>query len=286
MRKVLAVSGGIDSMVMLDLMRKNCPADELVVATFDHGTRDSAKIDADFVSKVASGLGLKVVCGEARLGAGVSEESAREKRYEFLRKIAFEEKGEIYTAHHLDDLVESVAINLTRGTGFRGLAVLNTPGIKRPFLDGTFGKVFDKRAVLKYADENDVVFRQDPTNTSDDYLRNRLRPNILELSSDTKKQIFELWQKQVAITHDIDDTIEDLIPGDLKFEREWFKNIDDNVAIEILRGGLIRANASATRPQIQSFLKAVREYAPSKQFNLPGDKLVRINRKDFKLKIW
>lgn len=272
-------------MVMLDLMRKKFPAEELVVATFDHGTRESSKADADFVSDACNKFNLRVYKGEAELGAGVSEETAREKRYEFLRKVASDTNGEIYTAHHLDDLVESVAINLVRGTGYRGLAVLNAPGVKRPFLDGTFGKVFDKRDILKYAGENDVCFRQDPTNTSDDYLRNRLRPAVSELSRETKDAIYDLWQKQVKLVSEIDEIIDSLIPEDLAFKRAWFKDLDDDVAIEILRAALIRANVPATRPQLRDFLKAIREYASNKQFNLPNDKLVRLGRRDFTLKI-
>ena len=285
MRKVLAVSGGVDSMVMLDLMRKKYPAEELVVATFDHGTRESSGQDADFVSQICSALQLKVYRGEAHLGAGVSEESARMKRYAFLHEIADEESGEIYTAHHLDDLVESIAINLTRGTGFRGLAVLNMPGTKRPFLDGTFEKLFDKHDILEYAAKNGVVFRQDPTNTSDDYLRNRLRPKAARLTREAKEQLYQLWQEQVRITHEIDDTNQCLIPEDLKFERAWFKNIDGTVALEILRAGLLKAGVSATLPQIYDFLKAIREYGSGKKFNLPNDRLVRIGRRDFTLEI-
>ena len=285
MNKVLAVSGGVDSMAMLDLMRKNFPAAELVVATFDHGTRESSKVDADFVSDVCATLHLRVFKGEAELGAGVSEEAAREKRYEFLRKVAYDTKGEIYTAHHLDDLVESVAINLARGTGFRGLAVLNAPDVKRPFLDGSFRKVFDKHDILTYAGENNMCFRQDPTNTSDDYLRNRLRPAVSELSRKTKNEIYELWQKQVSLVREIDETIDSLLPEDLTFKRAWFKDLDDDVAIEILRAALNRANVPATRPQLRDFLKAIREYGTNKQFNLPNDKLVRLGRRDFTLKI-
>ena len=285
MIKVLAVSGGVDSMVMLDLMRKKFPTEELVVATFDHGTRKSSKLDADFVSDTCAKHHLKVYRGRANLGANVSEEVAREKRYEFLRKIASEVCGEIYTAHHLDDLVESVAINLVRGTGFRGLAVLNAPNMKRPFLDGTFGKVFSKCDILKYAGENGVRFRQDPTNTSDDYLRNRLRPAITNLPRETKDKMYELWQNQIELVCEIDETIDSLISKDLMFERAWFKSLNDDVAIEILRAGLIKANIPATRPRIRDFLKAIREYMPGKKFNLPNNKLVRINRKDFTLKV-
>ena len=292
MKKILAVSGGVDSMVMLDLMLERFPAEELVVATFDHGTRESSKLDADFVAKevaknaqIAPALQLQFYRGEAALGAEISEEKAREKRYEFLRKVAFEEKGEIYTAHHLDDLVETVAINLIRGTGWRGLAVLDSAGVRRPFIDGTFGEVFDKRKILKYAVSRGVVFRQDPTNTSEKYLRNRVREKMRDLPWSMKMKIYELWQRQVEIKREIDEILEAILPEDLKFERTWFGEMDEKVAMEILRAGLLRAGVTATRLQIREFYQAILAYESGKKFNLPNDKLVRIGRRDFQLKV-
>lgn len=272
-------------MVMLDLMVRKFPASELVVASFDHGTRESSGADVDFVAQIASALQLKFYRGEARLGADASEEVAREKRYEFLREVAFLEKGEIYTAHHLDDLVESVAINLIRGTGWRGLAVLNAPGVRRPLIDGTLGRVFDKKAILAYAGERGVVFRQDPTNSSEAYLRNRVRERVLALPLKTRQEIYELWRKQVKISREVEEILEAVVPEDLRFEREWFEGLSDDVALEVLRAGLSRVGVSATRPQMLDFLRAIRMYGPGKKFNLPGDKLVKINRKDFVLEV-
>lgn len=283
MKKILAVSGGVDSMVMLDIFAKKIPKDELVVATFDHGTRESSKTDAEFVSKIASRLGIKIVRGEAKLGEKVSEETAREKRYEFLRRVAFLEKGEIFTAHHLDDLVETTAINFLRGTGFRGLAGLSNLGIRRPFLDGFFEEVFDKRKILKYAAENEIIFREDPTNSSDDYLRNRIRKKVFELPLEKKLELFSLWKKQKKLVREINGTTESLIPEDLKFSRDFFRDLEEKTALEILREATIRAGASTTIPQRKEFLKAILEYTPGKKFNLPNDKLVKINKKDFML---
>lgn len=286
MKKILAVSGGVDSMVMLNLMCEKFPKEELVVATFDHGTRESAKEDVKFVCAQAQELGLrKLYKAQTELGEEASEEAARKVRYEFLREVAKREGGEIWTAHHLDDLVETVVINFLRGTGFRGLAVLNAPRVRRPFLDGTFGEVFDKRAVLKCAAENGVMFRQDPTNTSDEFLRNRVRERVLRLPRAEKMKIYELWREQKRIVGEIDEVVNSLVPEDLRLEREWFREADEAVAMEVLRGALGRAGVAATRPQILDFLKAIREYAPGKKFNLPGDKLVKLNRKDFTLKM-
>ena len=285
MKKILAVSGGVDSMVMLDMMAKKFPAEELVVVSIDHGMRESSQDDLVFVGMQAKLRGIRWRGTIVKPNVLKNEEQARKKRYEILNKVAEEAGGEIHTAHHLDDLIESVAINCLRGTGPRGLAVLSAPKIHRPFIDGPFNEVFDKKAILKYACENEIPFRQDPTNYEDVYLRNRVRPITANLDDGTKKKLYELWNKQKDIFDEVDEIVNDLIPKDLVFERAWFKNLDDNLAIEILRAGLLKVGISATRPQLADFLNAIRTYETGKQFNLPNDKLVKLNRKDFKLEV-
>lgn len=270
-------------MAMLDILAKGTPRDELVVATFDHGTRETSGKDAEFVSEVASALQLKFYRGEGRLGGGISEERAREKRYDFLRKIAFREKGEIWTAHHLDDLVESVAINFIRGTGIRGLAPMAGFGIRRPLIDGFLGEVFDRRVILKYASENGVRFRQDPTNSSDKYLRNRVREKVFDLPRETKMEIYRLWKDQKRIVREIDEIVEDILPEDLEFEREFYHKYDKKTSLEIIRGALIRAGIPATRPRMEDFLDAILNYQSGKQFNLPRNRLVKIGKDKFRL---
>ena len=270
MKKVLAVSGGVDSMVMLDFLLKNTPKNEIIVAHFDHGTRPSSKDDYEFVRDYCARLGIEFVGEHAKLGINVSEAVAREKRYDFLNKVAQEIDGKIYTAHHLDDLVESVTINFLRGTGWRGLAVLNNQNIERPLLS------WAKNDILKYAAENQIIFRQDPTNIEDNYLRNRIRPLVKQLSLATKQEIFALRKQQIRIEQTIAEILTAILPSDNEFERAWFKNLDDEVAMELLR-----TKIAATRPQLLDFLQAIRNYQPGKYFNLPNDKLVKISAKTF-----
>lgn len=306
---MLAVSGGVDSMVMLDIFRN----DDVIVAHFNHGTRPSANDDMNFVLKIADeryNLGEQSVTRAANLGEGVSEEAAREARYEFLRAVARMQPvtgevklrawragslsqgieitmAEVYTAHHLDDLVESVAINLMRGTGWRGLAVLDAPRVRRPFLEPEIlpeelRKLapFDKKDILRYAAAREVRFRQDPTNTSDKYLRNRLRMRLQEFEG--TREIYKLWCRQKQLKQEIDELVAWLLPGKGQpWQRSWFENLDKNVALELLRAGTLRAGISATRPQLEDFRQAILNYAPGKCFNLPGDRLVKFTKREF-----
>lgn len=271
---ILAVSGGIDSMTMLWLYR-NEP--RVVVAHFNHGTRSSADEDENFVRRVAEEYGRPFVSERAVLGEGVSEAEARKARYDFLRRVAEEYGGEVYVAHHLDDLVESVVINLLRGTGWRGLAVMNNQSVKRPLV------YWDKRKIERTAGEAKLTFRQDPTNIEDGYLRNRVREKVGGLTEEAKGRLGELRQRQVEIAGEIDHLIDGLLPEDRIYQREWFSELDDGVAVEILRAGLRRVGILATRPQILDFLQAIREYSAGKIFNLPGGKLVKIYKTYFVL---
>ena len=291
MKKILAVSGGVDSMVLLDIFKDD---PNILVAHFNHGTRKSADDDEAFVKRRCEELGVDFTIGHAELGPDVSEEAAREARYNFLLNLREDIKkripGEevlIYTAHHLDDLVESVFINLSRGTGWRGLTPFNMSGIFRPFLSGDVLLPESKGDILTYAARKKISFREDPTNSSDKYLRNRIRWPIKTMDSevrfDLNQTMKEMYFSQQKIRTEIEDILESLIPKDDIFERGWFKNMDDKVAIEFLRFALEKKDIKLTGPQLNDFLFAIRTYSPEKKFNLPEDRLITIHKNYFKI---
>ena len=132
MKLIVAVSGGIDSVVLLDKLARSGRY-QLIVAHFDHGMRQDSAADARFVAGLAKRHNLKFESRREELGKA-NEELARSRRYQFLFEIADEHGARLTTAHHLDDLVETVAINLTRGTRWRGLAGMSDERILRAFL--------------------------------------------------------------------------------------------------------------------------------------------------------
>lgn len=269
-------------MALLDFCVKKYPLKDLAVAHFDHGTRPSAKEDYLFVEKKCKELGIQFFGKHAELGEGVSEEKARNARYEFFYSL-LEPEDKLIVAHHLDDLVESVVINLLRGTGWRGLAVMNSEKIERPFLSWT------KRDILKYAFENNIVFREDPTNSSDEYLRNRVRLSVRNLDRKTKEKILNLRNNQVEISKRIEEIVNEIIAKNKTeiqnekklIPRKLFKEMDEKTAVEILKELLDEKNIFCTRPQLMNFYRAILEYKAGKFFNLPNDKLVRIDKNTF-----
>ena len=171
---VVAVSGGVDSMVLLDLLR--CRSDlSLIVAHANHGIRDDSHLDEKLVSQFCKSHNILLVSKELHLGKNTSEETARSARYNFLQHCRIEKKANaIITAHHQDDLIETVLINLLRGTGWRGLAPFtDQDNICRPFINTS------KSELYAYAKKRNVPWREDSTNTDTRYLRNYVRHKLI-----------------------------------------------------------------------------------------------------------
>src|SRR5262249_18822874 len=141
---VVAVSGGVDSMTLLDVLAKQ-PDLRLVVAHFDHGIRADSEQDRQLVQAAAERYGLPFVFDMGHLGPATSEAKARRARYDFLRRVQRSSGARaVVTAHHQDDVLETAMLNLLRGTGRRGLTSLNSrPGLERPLLDTPKWKIKD-----------------------------------------------------------------------------------------------------------------------------------------------
>lgn len=277
MKKILAISGGIDSMCLFH-MYKDDP--DVVVAHFNHGTRISADDDQIFVEKIAQKYQRPFYTKKVNLGANVSEAEARNARYNFLYELARELEGKIYTAHHQNDLFESIAINLMRGTGWRGLTPFSNIQIERPLLH------FSKSEIYHYAAKNQIIFRQDPTNNEDNYLRNRLRPVVAEFilsQPESAKKLNELYVRQCGLRKKIEQISAGLLPQNQVYPRAIFEKLDDETAEELLRSILESHNILTTRPKLHDFLDAIRTYHSGKKFNLPKDHLVRFNKSYFML---
>lgn len=254
MRKkyIVAVSGGVDSVVLLDMLAKENEA-ELVVAHFDHGIRENSAEDAAFVEELAKKYKLPFETKREELGPNASEEKARNHRYKFLKEVAARHGADIVTAHHANDVVESVAINLHRNTGWRGLAVLDSH-IVRPLLKMT------KQEILDYAVSHNLEWHEDHTNAEDKYLRNRLRRKMNIISPEAKAELARLWEAQVALKKDIDEEIRSFaLEGRDSYDRHFFIMIDEKTALECLRA---ITKSKLTRPQMKGALMAIKTAKP------------------------
>ena len=267
MKKILAVSGGVDSVVMLHMFRDD---EDAIVAHFDHGIRSNSAEDCAFVERLAKRYGKPFFSKRVSLG-DCSEEKARDERYKFLRALAKEHGGEIYLAHHADDLVESVIINLLRGTGWRGLAPLSDLTLKRPLLK------YRKKDLYKYAAEHNLTFRVDQSNYDEKYLRNRVRATLEAVDhEDFSTQIIELCRNQQQLSREISELESALAPA--LNQRAAYDETENLVALELLRFWLQSQSISQTRPQLERILDAIRNFQPQKRFSLGRGKFLRVGR--------
>ena len=165
---------------------------KIVVAHFNHQLRGrSSDADEKLVRKMAAALGLPFVAGRADV-AGFAKKSklsvemaARKLRHEFFARIAGERKiFSVALAHHADDQVELFFLRVLRGAGGEGVAGMKwrSPSpvnskikLVRPLLG------FSKTEILAFAGANRIPFREDATNRSNDFLRNRVRNELLPL---------------------------------------------------------------------------------------------------------
>lgn len=230
---VLAVSGGVDSMALLNML-SNLPGVELIIAHFDHGIRPDSQLDEEFVKETAGKMKLAYEAGRARLGAGASEERARQARYGFLRDVQRKYQADrIITAHHRDDYLETALLNLLRGTGRKGLTAISAnSSVLRPLLD------FSKAQIMDYAVVHGLRWREDPTNSRTDYLRNYLRHNVIpRLSVQNRQSLLNNLDKVAKINQSIDSEIATLSQYLLKndsLNRSAFTMLPPEIENELL----------------------------------------------------
>lgn len=170
---LLAVSGGMDSMVLLDAAAETLNHRTLAVATFDHATGPAAGAAAALVADRALHLGIGCVSGTAAL-AGRTESEWRAARWAFLNDAASRMGATVVTAHTLDDQVETIFMRALRGAGPRGLAALFAASpVARPLLETT------RAEIREYATGDGTMFVTDPSNADMRHLRNRVRLDLL-----------------------------------------------------------------------------------------------------------
>lgn len=246
---LIAVSGGVDSVVLLDMLAKK--HENILVAHFDHGIREDSKEDAIFVRQLAVKYGVKFFTKREELGANASEEKARRARYKFLRELSEKQNATIVTAHHLDDVVETIIINMVRGTGWRGLAVLNAEDIYRPLIN------LKKQEIINYAKQNNLKWREDSTNSLNVYMRNIVRHKI-DLNNEQKNELQILHQEQIRLAEEIKSEVTSLlksIKNDNKISRYFINSIDQASAYEIIRE---LTKGELTPNQIDSVINAIK----------------------------
>jgi len=274
---VVAVSGGVDSVVLLDILSRQSGL-ELTVAHFDHGIREELAVDRKFVQTIAKGYGLPFVYEEGRLGPLASEAAARTGRYDFLRRVQKDRGARaIITAHHQDDVLETAIINLIRGTGRKGLTALrDRPELSRPLL-----KV-PKHELVAYAREQGLEWREDPTNLDVGYLRNYVRHKILpRFEEPDRARLVTLVTKMAATNEALDLVLQQLLgqqTAENNIDRRWFAQLPHNVAREVMAAWLRSHGAAGFDSKtLERLVVAAKTAQAGKTFPVYGQTRLKIH---------
>jgi tRNA(Ile)-lysidine synthase TilS/MesJ len=204
---------------------------------------------------------LPFVSERGTLGPGASEAAARDARYGFLQRAAAAATARaIVTAHHQDDLIETMVINLMRGTGRRGLTSLgDTEALRRPLL-GTA-----KVSILDYARAHSLEWREDKTNADQKYLRNYIRLTLApRLAAADRAALLAAHDRLTAVNRDIDTAVANLLHSQSStavLDRRQFTALPHPVAKEVMAGWLrARGLGSFTSRDLERLVVAAKVY--------------------------
>lgn len=285
---VVAVSGGVDSVVLLDLLvASDQPDTRLIITHFDHGIREASATDAQFVRDLAEAYQLECEVGEAKLGSKASEELARETRYSYLRVVQKKyDATAIITAHHQDDVLETAIINLVRGTGRHGLSSLRSqPGLIRPLL------TYTKQEIVDYASSMNLKWVEDETNSDPKYLRNYIRSEVLPRFDDSQKEeMLALIQKLHELNDEIDSELAELLTRkshkreSRKVSRSWFNKLPHQLALEVVHHWLRNAQVSDyDRDLIEYIVVKLKTLRPGKTIKVSAHSEISLSKRSILL---
>ena len=208
---IIATSGGLDSMVLLHLFQQL--QQEIAIAHCNFQLRGLESFgDQNFVQEYANEHNIPIFvtqfdtesfANDYKLSTQVA---ARNLRYDWFYELLESENFDyILTAHHADDNLETFIINLSRGTGLDGLVgiPMQNDKIIRPLL------IFSRQEIEDYANKNNIKWREDSSNSSDKYLRNKIRHHLVPLLKNLNPNFLESFQKTQIYLQESQVMVED-----------------------------------------------------------------------------
>lgn len=255
---VVCVSTGIDSMVLLDIVQKLQNV-KIVVAHVNHHKREQSNEEQAYIVEYCKNNNLKCYVEELHFNETKNfQEAARIKRYQFFEKVIKNEQAQyLLTAHHAVDNLETILIRLIKSSSHKGYAGIeklqkhNDYYIYRPLLNLTKQDIYD------YQKQNNIKFFNDESNDQDDYLRNRIRHNIIpemEKENPSLYKAIEIYQQHILETNKLlFEKINSFINNEvltqnniISFKTETFNNLSNYLQEQILFEILKKYNLSKT----------------------------------------
>lgn len=289
---IVAVSGGVDSIVLFDLLT-HLPQEykpKLVIAHINHHLRGESDEEEAFIRHLANQsqtpLHVYQWHQDNHPKTGI-EKAARDVRYEFFSEVAEKENSScVLTAHHQDDQVETILMRWVRGgaleelTGIPEMRKSGKTTILRLLLP------FSKQEIIRHAEENGLEWREDESNATLDYSRNRFRNRILPLLKEENQAI----DKHIlSFSNDIGEMLELLAPiirkerektielteEEIKIRIPDFMSLKRSMRKRVLKDAFLKWNASESyiikQTHLDLLINWLENGAPHSSFDLPDD---------------
>ena len=282
-RILVALSGGLDSVVLLHLLHFDLARD-VVAAHFDHAMRASSGADALWVRGLCRAWDIPLELARAE-DAPASEAAARELRYAFLLAAADRVGADaVVTAHHADDQAETVLFRLARGTGLAGLAGI--PELRGPIVRPLLS--FTRAELQRYAAAARIRWREDASNRSLRFARNRIRhrviPELEKARPGATRQIARLARSAAAaerawqgiIRAAVQDVVEEEDSGGFILARDRLLVYDPPVRARVIRYLLDRLGSRPDRAGTRFVMAFINSGASGVGVELAGG--VRLER--------
>ena len=255
----IAFSGGIDSSVLVDILGKNASKLKLNITVIhvNHNISSNSLTWMKHCKEFCSKLDLNFISEEVNIissGGGI-ESAARKARYKIFSKYLKNEE-QILTAHHMNDVTETIFLRLLRGTGIDGLSGLEKSRklgkglLIRPFLE------VSKKEIEEYAKENDINYIFDETNKDNEYdrnfLRNEIFPKLDARWNDFSSRVF----KMSKITNERNNNFFELLNNNYGYlinnviKIKDLKNLNIDITKEIIRTSIKNENISIPNSRV------------------------------------
>ncbi|WP_300566743.1 tRNA lysidine(34) synthetase TilS [Flavobacterium sp.] len=229
---LLATSGGIDSMVLVHLFQQleyeialaHCNFQLRGLESFGDQTFVQEYADANSIPIYTTLFDTEAFAKDYKLSTQIA---ARELRYNwFYELLETEEFDYLLTAHHADDNIETFLINLTRGTGIEGLTGIpeQNEQVIRPLL------IFSREEIEHYAQENNIQWREDSSNASDKYLRNKIRHDLVPFFKELNPNFLASFQKTQSFLQEAQVMVED---ASIMIYQQVAKEINDTIHFDL-----------------------------------------------------
>jgi tRNA(Ile)-lysidine synthase len=280
-RILVAVSGGVDSVVLGDVVREWCleKGCEMFAVTVDHGLREGSGDEALEVSGLMEEKGVRheILKWDGEDVSSNVEALAREGRYGLLCEYALMHNvGVIVTGHHGDDELENFFIRLSRGSGIDGLALMDVKQelserveLFRPFME------VRKQELLDYADKKNLRFFEDETNGDERFKRNKIRQLLAELEDGglvfkrTRKTMEHFSRAKSFFREHVGEVYERIVEeekGKLIVDLARFNELHEEIALRLLVKVFAQVGGGKYKPRFEKLLD-VYEKIKNKKIN-------------------